>query len=132
MESRDDQVVEDDSRSGRFPITDENIEEVSNLVRSNRRLSFHAIDESIRMSAANFCHRKRVKLVPLSTKSFLAKYNIRVLDHPPNSLVLAPCDFYNAKSALKGTICKSLETREEKAARVLKILTEKDFQHCCE
>ncbi|XP_056629711.1 uncharacterized protein LOC130440511 [Diorhabda sublineata] len=120
MEGRDDQVVEDDSRSGRFPITDENIEKVSNFVRSNRRLSIHAIDESIRMSAANCRHRKRVKLVPLSINSFLAKYNIPVLDHPPKSLVLAPCDFPNAKSALKETKCKSLEAREEKAARVLK------------
>ncbi|MGP1933132.1 MAG: hypothetical protein ACTS8P_00125, partial [Arsenophonus sp. NC-XBC3-MAG3] len=37
-------------------------------------------------------------------KTFLAKHNIPVLDHPPNSSDLAPCDFYlfpKVKSALK-------------------------------
>lgn len=34
------------------------------------------------------------------------------------------------KSALKGTRFESVEAVQEKAARVLKELTEDDFQHC--
>lgn len=71
----------------------------------------------------------------LSVKRFLAKFSIPVLDHPPYSPDLAPCDFYlfpKVKSALKGTRFESVEAVKEKAARVLKELTEKDFQHCFE
>ncbi|XKL59606.1 hypothetical protein PGB90_000622 [Kerria lacca] len=71
----------------------------------------------------------------LSVKWFLAKYNIPVLDHLPYSPDLAPCDFYlfpKVKSTLKGTRLESVEAEKEKTARVLKELTEKDFQHCFE
>ena len=62
----------------------------------------------------------------LSVKRFLAKYSIPVLD-------LAPSDFYlflKVKSALKVTRFQSVEAVKEKAARVMKELTEEDFQHC--
>lgn len=55
-----------------------------------------------------------------------------MLDHPLYSLDLAPCDFYvfpKVKSALKGTIFECVEAVKEKATRVLKELTEEDFQH---
>ena len=71
----------------------------------------------------------------LSVKRFLAKYSIPVLDHPPYSPDLAPCDFYlfpKVKSALKGTRFESIEAVKKRAARVLKELTEEDFQHCFE
>jgi len=58
-----------------------------------------------------------------------------VLDHSPYSPDLAPCDFYlfpKVKSALKGTRFESIEAVKKKAARVLKELTEEDFQHCFE
>ncbi|KAG5309233.1 GVQW3 protein, partial [Acromyrmex insinuator] len=54
-------------------------------------------------------------------------------NHPPYSSDLAPYDFYlfpKVKSALKGTRFESVEAVKEKAARVLKELTEEDFQHC--
>jgi len=56
-----------------------------------------------------------------------------VLDHPPYSPDRAPCDFYlfpKVKSALKGTRFKTVEDVKEKAARVMKELTEEGFQHC--
>ncbi|GFX69366.1 mariner Mos1 transposase [Trichonephila clavipes] len=69
----------------------------------------------------------------LSVKRFLAKHSIPVLEHPPYSPDLAPCDFYlfpKVKSALKGTRFESVEAVKEKAAGVLKELTKDDFQHC--
>jgi len=56
-----------------------------------------------------------------------------VLDHPPYSPDLAPCDFYlfpKVKSALKGTKFQTVQDVKEKAARVMKELTEEDLQHC--
>ncbi|GFX89523.1 mariner Mos1 transposase [Trichonephila clavipes] len=69
----------------------------------------------------------------LSVKRFLAKHSIPVLEHPPYSPDLAPCDFYlfpKVKSPLKGTRFESEEAVKKKAARVLKELTKDDFQHC--
>lgn len=71
----------------------------------------------------------------LSVQTFLAKHGIPVLRHAPYSPDLAPCDFYlfpKVKSALKGTRFESVEAVKEKAAELLKGLTEIDFQHCFE
>lgn len=68
-----------------------------------------------------------------SVKAFLAKHSIPVLNHPPYSPDLAPCDFYlfpKVKSALKGTRFETVEAVKEKAASVMNELTEEDFQHC--
>lgn len=65
----------------------------------------------------------------LSVKRFLAKYSI-----PPSySPDLSPCDFYpfpKVNSTLKETGLETAEAVKEKEARVLKELSEKDFQHC--
>ncbi|EGI66262.1 FLJ37770-like protein [Acromyrmex echinatior] len=152
QDSRED--VEDDSRPGRPSTskTDDNIETIGNLIRSDRRLSIRAIDETVgcgwidkecvRQILHNNFNMKKVcaKMVPKiltfeqqEARKNLSKYSISVLDHPPYSPDLAPCDFYlfpKVKSALKGTRFESVEAVKEKAARVLKELTEEDFQHC--
>lgn len=80
--------------------------------------------------------KKRPKLwknTILSVKTFLAKYQIPVLGHPSYLPDLAPCDFFlfpKVKSALKGTRFQTVEAVKEKAVRVMKELTEEDFQHC--
>lgn len=133
--------VEDDSRPGRPSTskTDDNIETIGQTI--NQHYYLHVL--------AEFCEKikkKRPELwkdkswvlhqdnapshSALSVKRFLAKYSIPVLDHPPYSPDLAPCDFYlfpKVKSALKGTRFESVEAVKEKAARVLKELTEEDF-----
>nr|CAH7723473.1 unnamed protein product [Callosobruchus chinensis] len=71
----------------------------------------------------------------LSVKQFLAKKSIPVLEHPPYSPDLAPCDFYlfpKIKSSLKGTRFESVEDVKEKTADLLKRLTLHDMQHCFE
>jgi hypothetical protein len=55
-----------------------------------------------------------------------------MLEHPPCSPDLAPCDFLlfqKIKSALKGTCFKSIDAVTAKATEVMK-LPEKDLQHC--
>jgi histone-lysine N-methyltransferase SETMAR len=62
---------------------------------------------------------------------FLVKHNIPVLEHPPYSPDLAPCDFYlfpKVKSALKGTRFESFEAVKEKSARIMKELTKEQWK----
>jgi len=69
----------------------------------------------------------------LSVKRYLAKNNIPVMEHPPYSPDLAPCDFFlfpKIKSALKGTRFESVDTVKAKAMQLLNSITQDDLQHC--
>jgi hypothetical protein len=68
-------------------------------------------------------------------KQFLADKRIPVLDHPPYSPDLAPCDFYlfpKVKSALRGTHFQCVEEVKAKTAELLNRVTADDLQHCFE
>jgi transposase len=65
-------------------------------------------------------------------KQFLANKNITVLEHPPYSPGLAPCDFYlfpKINSVLKGTHFLSAENVKAKTAEILNSLTEHDLRN---
>lgn len=69
----------------------------------------------------------------LSIKQFLAKKKIPLLEYPPYSPDLAPCDFFlfpKIKSALKGTRFESVDTMKEKATELMNTLSEKDLHQC--
>lgn len=69
----------------------------------------------------------------LSVKQFLADNKIPVLNHPPYSPDLAPCDFYlfpKVKESLKGTHFETLEQVKDKTATLLRSITPEDFQNC--
>ena len=71
----------------------------------------------------------------LPVKQFLATKNITVLEHPPYSPDLAPCNFYlfpKIKSVLKGTHFVSVESVKAKMAEVLNSLTEHELRNCFE
>jgi hypothetical protein len=58
----------------------------------------------------------------LSVKRYLAKNNIPVMEHPPYSPNLAPCDFFlflKIKSAVKGTKFESFGCSESKSDATL-------------
>jgi histone-lysine N-methyltransferase SETMAR len=66
----------------------------------------------------------------LSVKQFLANDNITVLEHPPYSPDLAPCDLYlfpKIKSVLKGTHFLSVEDVKAKTMEILNSLSENDL-----
>jgi hypothetical protein len=70
----------------------------------------------------------------LSVKQLLANKKT-VLEHPPYSSDLAPCDFYlfpKFKSVLKGTHFLSVENVKAKTAEILNSLTEHDLRNCFE
>jgi len=69
----------------------------------------------------------------LSDKTFLTKHKITVLEHPPCSPDLAPCDFIlfpELKSALKGSRFESIGAVKAKATELMNKLSEDDLQHC--
>jgi len=69
----------------------------------------------------------------LSVKKFLANKSITVLEHPPYSPDLAPCDFClfpKIKSVLKGTHFVSVENVKAKTVEILNSLTEHDLRNC--
>lgn len=66
-------------------------------------------------------------------KEFLAKNSTSVLEHPPYSPDLAPCDFYlfpKIKSKLKGTRFASVDAVKEESSQLLNSLSSDDLQHC--
>ena len=69
----------------------------------------------------------------LSVKRYLAKNNVPVMEQPPYSSDLAPCDFFlspKIKSALKGTRFESVDAVKAKLTQLLNSLTQDDLQHC--
>jgi transposase len=67
-----------------------------------------------------------------STVLFLTNHNITVLEHPPYSPDLTPCDFYlfpEMKSVLEGTHFLSIEDVKAKTTEILNSLSESDVQN---
>ena len=67
----------------------------------------------------------------MSIQQFLAKKN-PVLEHPPYSPDLAPCDFFlfpKIKSGLKGTRFESVDAVKKQVTQLMYNLSEKDLQH---
>jgi len=71
----------------------------------------------------------------MSVKQFLANKNITVLEHPPYSPDLAPCNFClfpKIKSVPRGTHFVSVENVKAKMMEILNRLTEHDLRNCFE
>ena len=69
----------------------------------------------------------------LSVKRYLAKNYIPVMEHPPYSPDLAPCDIFlfpKITPALKRTRFESVDAVKAKATQLLNSITQDDLQHC--
>ena len=69
----------------------------------------------------------------LSVRRFLAKKNVSVLDQPPYSPDLAPCDFFlfpQLKGIIKGIRFMDVEAIKEAVTRELRAILEQAFQDC--
>lgn len=69
----------------------------------------------------------------LSVREFLAEKSITLLEHPPYSPDLAPCDFFlfpKLKSVLKGTHHDDVETVKKATTDELKNIPKEAFQQC--
>jgi len=69
----------------------------------------------------------------LSSKTFLMKHKITVLEHPLYAPDLVPCDFFlfpKIRSALQGTRFESVDAVKTKAVEFMNKLSEDDLQHC--
>jgi len=79
------------------------------------------------------CHDNAPAHNALSVKRYLTKNNIPVMEHPPCSPDLAPCNFFfflKIKSALKGTRFESVDAVKAKATQILNSITQDELQHC--
>jgi len=114
--------VEDEERSGRPSTseTQENVERVSEMIQSNRRLTIREISEDLNISFDSDVRRKRPEKwangfnlhhdnIPCHTlllvRQFLSNKNITVCPHSPYSSDLALCDFWlfpKVKMTMKG------------------------------
>jgi len=71
----------------------------------------------------------------LIIREFLAKNNIAVLEQPPYSPNLDPCDFFlfpKLKEVIKGTRFKDSEAIKTAMTRELRAILEESFQECVE
>lgn len=71
----------------------------------------------------------------LIVRQFLAKNSITILDHPPYSPDLAPCDFFlfpKCKNVMRGQHWEDVDTIKQETTRRLKSMTFEDFQGCFE
>ena len=107
--------------------TQENVERVSEMIRSNRRVTIKEIFEDLNISYGSVVRRKRPKKwangfilhhdnapchILLLVRHFLSNKNITVCPYPPYSPDLAPCDFWlfpKVKMTMKGKRFESIQ-----------------------
>ena len=69
----------------------------------------------------------------LSVRQFLATKQVNILDHPPYSPDLAPCDYFlfpKLKGTIKGTRFEGVEDIKSNVTSFLKRITKEDFAEC--
>ena len=69
----------------------------------------------------------------LSVRQFLATKQVTILDHPPYSPHLAPCDYFlfpKLKGTIKGTHFEGVEDIKSNVTSFLKRITKEDFAKC--
>ena len=119
----------------------------STRVESSTWSSCHRVRQSTSMSIKRSCgvsvHEKRRELwqdnAPahnaLSIGQFLAERNVTVLDHPPYSPDLVPCDFFlfpKLKEVIKGVRFPGMEVTKKAVTTELKRIPEESFQESME
>ena len=147
--------MEDDPRSGRPTTsrTNENVERVKEKVRSDRRLTVRMIADELNMNSERVWRiitedlgmmKVCAKIVPrllndgqnaLSIRQFLAENNIAVLEQPPCSPDLAPCDFFlfpKLKGVIKGTRFQDSKAITTAVTKELRAIIMESFHKCIE
>ncbi|KAG5324962.1 MOS1T transposase, partial [Acromyrmex heyeri] len=139
------EAVEDDARPGRPSTskTDENVDEIRQLLIENRKLTTREIAETTNISfgSVQSILREDLSLIlhddnapshnALIIREFLVKNNTNTIQQPPNSPDLAPCDFFlfdRLKKSLRGTRFESVEAIKLKSLEALMAIPKTDFQ----
>jgi transposase len=141
------ELVEEEERSGLLSTskTQGNVEKVSEMTWSNRRLTIREISKDLNTS---YVRRKRPEKwgngfilhhdnapwhTSLLVGYFLSNKNIKVCPQPPYSPGLAPCDFWlfpKVKMTIKDKRFESIQDMEVATTVQLKTLTKEVFQNC--
>lgn len=127
--------------------TDENVDRIRDLVRSDRRLTVRMIGEEVLERLRKRVIRVRPNIknkwvlhhdnapchTAISINEFLASKNIPVAPQPPYSPDLSPCDFFlfpKLKNYLKGNHFGTVEKIQTAVTDQLKVISVSEFQHC--
>ncbi|KAG5310861.1 MOS1T transposase, partial [Acromyrmex insinuator] len=134
--------VADEPRSGRPTTarTDENVNRVCEVLRSDRRLSIQYIADTLNMSTFASDIKDAIKLhhdnapshMAFIVANYLARSNTPVVPQPPYSPDLAPCDFFlfpRLKRELKGKHWESVENIQKHVTTFLRDIPVEEFQH---
>lgn len=131
--------VADEPRSGRPTTarTDENVDRVREVLRSDRRLSIQQIADTLHMSTfdikdtVKLHHDNATSHTAFIVTNFLARSNTPVVPHPPYSPDLAPCDFFlfpRLKRELKGKHWETVENIQNHVTTFLTDIPVEEFQ----
>uniref|UniRef100_A0A4W6BQX3 Uncharacterized protein n=1 Tax=Lates calcarifer TaxID=8187 RepID=A0A4W6BQX3_LATCA len=117
-----------DERSGRLSIRMR-----AEMVSTDKETVQPILHENLNMTKV--CAKVVPKLLTpdQKEKQFLAQEQIPVLDHPPCSPDLAPCDLFlfpKIKSVLKGTCFESVSEVKKRTIEVVRQLSKEDLLHC--
>ena len=148
--------LEDDNREGR-PIstrTPEMIEKVRDFIANDRNASLKMMEEALNISRETI--RTRIRRIrpeyrdpeswsllhdnapshtSIIVRQFMARNQVCVLNHPPYSPDLAPCDFSlfpKLKLKLKGCFFNDISTIETAATRALEAIPQNELEHAFE
>ena len=145
--------MEDEPRAGRPSTskTDDNVERVMSLVRSDRRLTLRMISSELNLKfdsgeGWHMCEHALHALgcctttMPHVTRqspsiNFWQKKSIPLVPQPPYSPDLSPCDFFllpRLKNHLKGRHLGTLDNIQKSVTDELKGIPAETFQHCYE
>ncbi|EGI67907.1 FLJ37770-like protein [Acromyrmex echinatior] len=147
------EILEDDKKSGR-PIlvrTSEMIEKVRDFVANDRNASLKMMEEglNIRETIRTILHedfgktKVRAKFVPHKKRSKISenqlfqrhRNRVSVLNHPPYSPDLAPCDFSlfpKLKLKLKGRFFDDIPTIQSVSTQALEVIPQTELEHAFE
>jgi hypothetical protein len=139
------ELTEDEQHSGRSSTstTDENVSEINEMIRANRRLTIREISNACNISFGDrngrksgrtdlFCIMTMLCVTCLVICQFLADKNITVWPHPPYSPDLALCDFwlFSKIKLTKGNHFDMIPEIEAAKKEHLRLLTKDDSQNC--
>ncbi|KAG5307706.1 GVQW3 protein, partial [Acromyrmex insinuator] len=146
------ETLEDDKKSGR-PIlvrTPEMIEKVRDFVANDRNASLKMMDEALNISRETirtilhedlgktkvcFTHIKKRSKTSLIVRQCLARNRVSVLNYPPYSLDLTPCDFSlfpKLKLKLKGPFFDDIPTIQSVSTQALEAISQTELEHAFE
>ncbi|EGI63377.1 FLJ37770-like protein, partial [Acromyrmex echinatior] len=146
----------DEVRSGRpsDAVTEENVKKIHEMVLADRKVKVRELADATKISTertrhilGEILHKKKIFFIPrevtfhpayhtsLIVRQCLARNRVSVLNHPPYSPDLAPCDFSlfpKLKLKLKGRFFDDIPTIQSASTQALEAIPQTELEHAFE